>query len=259
MLLDATVADLDKAWSKDNLYIGPKDAGIAGRRDGVKRAFESGKPIDAPFVGVNEHGVLSVTDGRHRIATAREMGMPTMKVTVPADQVEQFRKFIPDPNVPARQPAAAPPAGDYASQLKQRILDAQKANPDAVAAFMGDPRANERGSWLGSYAAYKAADKFGAKSVDMAGKASSAAYGLGSAMEQSGKDAIRKSALRAAADPKRISLLANEPGVVGDAARRALQSANDPAAFAARSYMLTLMPEFRQLIAGQDADGQGGR
>lgn len=76
---------------------------------------------------------------------------------------------------------------------------------------------------------------------------------LGQGLAQGGRDAIKQSALRAAGDPQKIRSLAQVPGAVGDAARRALEVAKDPAAFAARSYMLSLMPEFRQMLAGDDA------
>lgn len=80
---------------------------------------------------------------------------------------------------------------------------------------------------------------------------------IGQGLATGGRDAIKQSALRAAGDPQKIQSLAQVPGAVGDAARRALQVAKDPAAFAARSYMLSLMPEFRQMLAGDEQHATG--
>lgn len=75
---------------------------------------------------------------------------------------------------------------------------------------------------------------------------------IGQGMATGGRDAIKQAALRAVGNPQKIQSLAQIPGAVGDAARRALEVAKDPAAFAARSYMLSMMPEFRKMLAGDD-------
>jgi hypothetical protein len=77
---------------------------------------------------------------------------------------------------------------------------------------------------------------------------------IGQGLATSGKDAIKQSALRLANDPLKLQRLADVPGAMGNAARWALEKAQDPAAFAARSYMLQLRPEFRRAMIG---DGEG--
>jgi hypothetical protein len=75
---------------------------------------------------------------------------------------------------------------------------------------------------------------------------------LGQGLSQSGRDAIKESVRKMASDPLKIQKLADVPGAVGNAARWALEKAQDPASFAARSYVLSLQPEFRKMLAGGD-------
>jgi hypothetical protein len=77
---------------------------------------------------------------------------------------------------------------------------------------------------------------------------------LGQGIAQSGRDAIKASVRKMASDPLKIQKLADVPGAVGNAARWALEKAKEPAAFAARSYVLSLQPEFRKMLADADGD-----
>jgi hypothetical protein len=87
------------------------------------------------------------------------------------------------------------------------------------------------------------------KLIDAAGE-------LGQSLALGSRDAIKASALKMANDPFKLQRLADAPGAVGNAARWALEKANDPAAFAARSYVLTMQPSFRKMLAGADVDDQ---
>lgn len=77
---------LDELWSKDSLFVGPEDAGIAGRREAVRAKMEAGVKLDPPVVQYlpNSDSIV-VIDGRHRIAEARRAGHDFMEVMTPKD------------------------------------------------------------------------------------------------------------------------------------------------------------------------------
>lgn len=77
---------------------------------------------------------------------------------------------------------------------------------------------------------------------------------VGQSLSASGRDDLARSAMKMATDPFKLRRLADLPGVVGNGARWALQVAEDPAAFSARTYVLSQRPDFRKAIAGDDAE-----
>jgi len=94
------VAKLDEVWAKDGgYYLPPNEAGaseIVGRRAGVaeylKRAQREGMPFDQSQVVVDENGVVSFLDGRHRFAMLRDRGVKQVPVSVPAGDFEAMKE-----------------------------------------------------------------------------------------------------------------------------------------------------------------------
>jgi hypothetical protein len=133
---------------------------------------------------------------------------------------------------------------------KQAIIDAQKANPDALAAFGVDPRAGERGfDPFQAYMTYKGI-KGGADLIKKGAKAAAPTiYRTGQRIEQA--------AQQAASDPGMLMQLMREGGAVGGAARAMMQSIQqgDQSGLKARTALLVAMPEFRARF-GQDTEEQ---
>jgi hypothetical protein len=140
---------------------------------------------------------------------------------------------------------------------RQKIIDAQMANPEALAAFGVDPRKGERGfDGFGALAGYYGIKK----GVDTAKAAAPMVGQLGQSMQQSARQSLSPDAMarRAVSDPAIILQLVREGGVLGAAAQSmlaALQS-GDQAGLKARAALLGTMPEFRQKFA-QGTAGQG--
>lgn len=146
----------------------------------------------------------------------------------------------------AGKPAAAPTPID---PRRQKIIDAQLANPEALAAFGVDPRQGERGFMdLGLGIAAADAAKWAAKNA-----AKAAAPGV----DRVGKS-IESMAKRAASDPGMLMQLMREGGALGGAARAMLQAlqSGDRTTLKAQAALLEFSPEFRERVsqgtAGQD-------
>ena len=73
---------LDKAWKAGGLHIPPGGEEIAGRRAGVEKFLQTGKPVQAPKVYVQPNGSVVFGDGRHRFAVLRDSGAKQVAVTL---------------------------------------------------------------------------------------------------------------------------------------------------------------------------------
>jgi 2'-5' RNA ligase len=97
-LIMVNTAALDRAWSKDEgYYISPGGTGnaIGSRYDRFKDWLKqhSNEAIRAPMVSWNDvTDCVSFTDGRHRFSALRDMGYPTVKISVPKEQVDLFKQ-----------------------------------------------------------------------------------------------------------------------------------------------------------------------
>lgn len=77
--------ELEKAWEKDDMYIPPGGGGksdVPGRREAFEKFLESGKPVQASRITVDEKGNASFIDGRHRFSVLRDKGADKVAVTV---------------------------------------------------------------------------------------------------------------------------------------------------------------------------------
>lgn len=96
-LVYVDAAKFDQAWAKDrNFYVGPGGTGaaISGRYERFKAFFEDNDdPIIASTVHVREDGHVGFTDGRHRFAYLRDIGMPSIPVTMNRIEIARARKF----------------------------------------------------------------------------------------------------------------------------------------------------------------------
>lgn len=87
--------EFDQAFSKDpGFYVGKHGAGsaIGGRYAGVQEFLKKGEPIEMPEVTVGNDGSVGFTNGRHRYAVMRDMGVP-VKATMSSDSARNARKF----------------------------------------------------------------------------------------------------------------------------------------------------------------------
>lgn len=89
---------LDKAWQKDPLlYIGPggSDNAIEGRYAGFKKFLETGEPVEMPRVSYDpEMKKINFTNGRHRTAALRDMGVGRIPVMVSNESAQSLREAI---------------------------------------------------------------------------------------------------------------------------------------------------------------------
>lgn len=94
-LVEVDVAKLDAAWKKDTGYHLPPDGSndIGNRRERFKEFLETGKPVNAPRVFLDE-GRVSFEDGRHRTAVLRDMGKSKIVVAVDKSQVQQVKRTL---------------------------------------------------------------------------------------------------------------------------------------------------------------------
>jgi 2'-5' RNA ligase/ribosomal protein S18 acetylase RimI-like enzyme len=113
-LISVDVQKFEEAWKKDQgYYVGPggSDNAIGGRYERFQKwlADNPGKSIEAPIVSWNEvTGCPSFTDGRHRFAVLRDMGVDKVYISVPKNQVQTFRKFAAKyQNTPQRKTVTA--------------------------------------------------------------------------------------------------------------------------------------------------------
>ncbi len=160
------------------------------------------------------------------------------------------------------------PAGTVSpiDAARQKIIDAQKANPDALKAFgvdpaTVDPRSGERGfDMIASGLGY-----LGAKAAARAGKiaakpAAGALDYIGKSMQESARQSLTPDAMARStlANPSVLFHLAKQQGQLGQGAKAVLEAmqANDQVGLKARVFALSMMPEFRALFA-QDTGDQG--
>ena len=85
---------LDKAWKAGGLHIPPGGEEIAGRRAGVEKFLQTGKPVQAPKVYVQPNGSVVFGDGRHRFAVLRDSGAKQVAVTLDKGSAGKIGKGI---------------------------------------------------------------------------------------------------------------------------------------------------------------------
>lgn len=90
------VGKLDAGFQKDKGFaIKPGGKGaIPGRLAEFRRFLRRGTPIEQPEVTVDDDGTVSFTNGRHRFAVLRDMGMTKIPVSVDRSQVTIARKLF---------------------------------------------------------------------------------------------------------------------------------------------------------------------
>lgn len=82
-------------WKKNDWqYLPPSGANdIGNRRNRIKAGIERGSCFPLPEVGFSENGEeLLFDDGRHRVATLRDMGVKAMPMWVAKEDVSRFQK-----------------------------------------------------------------------------------------------------------------------------------------------------------------------
>ena len=87
-LVWVSIVSLDMAWRVSKDYFGEAGHGSlhGDRYSKIGRWLESAKFVDVPVSRLNEHGVPSFTDGRHRFAWLRGHGLRSLPIEVPLDQ-----------------------------------------------------------------------------------------------------------------------------------------------------------------------------
>ena len=97
-LVEIDVEKFNELFKKDgNSYIEPEGGnGIGKRYTGVKEYLKTGRPIDASLVYVNDFCVMpraSISDGRHRFAVFRDMGIKKLPVAMDEESIKNAKKF----------------------------------------------------------------------------------------------------------------------------------------------------------------------
>ncbi len=86
----------DEGFKRDGAYYvgqgGKSESGVSGRYRGFEEYLKTGKPIEMPQVHVDDNGVVSFTDGRHRYAVMRDRGLP-VEVTMDQESARNAVKF----------------------------------------------------------------------------------------------------------------------------------------------------------------------
>lgn len=92
VLVWISVAVLDMAWRVSDEYVGNWGAGsLHGDRYSKFGLWVVGAPfVDVPVLCLDEYGVPSFTDGRHRFAWLRDHGLRGLPIEVPPDQAGAF-------------------------------------------------------------------------------------------------------------------------------------------------------------------------
>jgi GNAT superfamily N-acetyltransferase len=100
--VDIDPAKINQAHADDPSSLrDPRNQLTSGGRSRVERAKEflkekrwSREGATSPMLGFGENGKLAITDGRHRLLAAEQLGMPSMKAQVPEDQADEIsRRF----------------------------------------------------------------------------------------------------------------------------------------------------------------------
>ncbi|MFM0265601.1 hypothetical protein [Paraburkholderia sediminicola] len=86
------ITSLDTAWRVSEDYVGEAGHGSlhGDRYSKVGRWLESAKFVDVPVLCLDEDGVPSFTDGRHRFAWLRDHGLRSLPIEVPFGQSKVF-------------------------------------------------------------------------------------------------------------------------------------------------------------------------
>lgn len=225
-----------------------------GTRNVRRGSVESQAPRDTD--------VMSLYDAMHMddLATVDHpnTAWPGDKGPIVSGYADEFGKRRPPSAIDvASKIADMPPAGtpqvakapvSTMDAKRQAIIDAQQANPEALAAFGVDPKNGERGFLdLGAGMLAAEAAKYGAKKAGQA-----AAPYIGQAGAALTKAATPEAAAqRAISDPGVLFNLAKDRGALGGAARAMLQAVQqgDSKQIKARAALLSTMPEWRQRFA----------
>lgn len=89
-----SVEKLDKAWDKNQrIPPGGGDQG-PGKYNAAKETVRQGKRVGMPEVSISKSGRVVFTDGRHRVAGARDLGKKYIYVTVPRSQAAKARREL---------------------------------------------------------------------------------------------------------------------------------------------------------------------
>lgn len=99
---DATVtidvAKLNAAWERDTgFHLGPGESSPPGRYEEFGRfaanAAATGAPVEQSEVTLDADGTVSFTNGRHRFAYLRDLGIKKLPVSVPREQAARLRRL----------------------------------------------------------------------------------------------------------------------------------------------------------------------
>ena len=92
------VAKLDRAWRKDkDYYIGKGGVGgIRNRYQTFISFLDEGVPIEQSVIGIDVYNndMPSFTNGRHRFAVLRDLGMKHIPISVPNEEVTVMRELF---------------------------------------------------------------------------------------------------------------------------------------------------------------------
>jgi hypothetical protein len=88
-----SVAKFEASWKKNRAqYIGPGGSGpaIGDRYEKFGAWLEQGEAVEIPWVGL-EHGEIAFTNGRHRYAWLRDLGVKSIPVDVDPAIADEIR------------------------------------------------------------------------------------------------------------------------------------------------------------------------
>ena len=94
-VVNIDVMKFDELFKRDKgFYVGPQGAGgIQGRYGKFGEFLKRGIPIEMPIAVVNEDGKASFTNGRHRFAYLRDLGLKVMPISMDKDYVRYAKKY----------------------------------------------------------------------------------------------------------------------------------------------------------------------
>lgn len=96
MMVD--IQKVNDSWLKDkDMYIGPGGIGNPKRGcyDGFISYLHKGEPIEMPQISWGEWSKnIQFTNGRHRFAVLRDMGLKHIPAMIPKEQEELFKKYF---------------------------------------------------------------------------------------------------------------------------------------------------------------------
>lgn len=142
----ADVRALDLAWQGDTGFHIPPGGGSDPQKYQnalafVRKAMASGKPVTQPIVSVDKDGVVSFTDGRHRFAALRDLGVKRVPVSVDRGQTARAREWFGRTKTtgkakPAARAEAPPPRKPPPSPLLKVVVQPElKPLTRAVSSF----------------------------------------------------------------------------------------------------------------------------